>query len=345
MKKVFILAYARQNLGDDIFIKMLLERFPNIDFFIKVPNYEYVRWLDENYKNLSVSVGKDTDIQLNKMNVEEYDGYVYIGGSIFMEGGKVYNLSESFFEFVNKCKEKNIPFCYISSNYGPYQTQTYFELSKKNFETCTDICFRDLYSYNLFKNISSVRYAPDYIFNLDLKKKSKNKDSIGISVINRGEEFNKKYYSFLCNNIEKLLQEGKDIYLFSFCKHEGDEITIDYILNKFKNSSKIHDIRYDGDINKFLKIYTNMEYMITLRFHAMILSLIAGQKIMVMSYSKKIDNVIDDLKLDLNLIKMNEINENVEINLNDFKEIDENKIKKISIEAAEQEKAIKDFII
>ena len=33
MKKVFLMAYARKNLGDDIFIKMLLEKYPKIDFF------------------------------------------------------------------------------------------------------------------------------------------------------------------------------------------------------------------------------------------------------------------------------------------------------------------------
>lgn len=33
MKKVFLMAYARKNLGDDIFIKMLLEKYPRNRFF------------------------------------------------------------------------------------------------------------------------------------------------------------------------------------------------------------------------------------------------------------------------------------------------------------------------
>ena len=35
---------------------------------------------------------------------------------------------------------------------------------EKIFKICTDICFRDKYSYNLFKDIENVRYAPDYAF-------------------------------------------------------------------------------------------------------------------------------------------------------------------------------------
>ena len=107
MKKVFLMAYARKNLGDDIFIKMLLEKYPKIDFFMRIKEKEFLEGLFK-YKNLKILIGEDTDEELYKMNEDEFDAYVYIGGSIFMEGGKVYNLSEKFFDFVNRCKNKNI---------------------------------------------------------------------------------------------------------------------------------------------------------------------------------------------------------------------------------------------
>ena len=103
MKKVFLMAYARKNLGDDIFIKMLLDKYPQIDFYMKIRENEFLNELSE-YNNLKVLIGEDTDEELYKMDVEKYDAYVYIGGSIFMEGGRVYNLSEKFLKFVNKCK-------------------------------------------------------------------------------------------------------------------------------------------------------------------------------------------------------------------------------------------------
>ena len=37
IKKVFILEYARKNLCDDLFLKMLLDRYPEIHFYIKIP--------------------------------------------------------------------------------------------------------------------------------------------------------------------------------------------------------------------------------------------------------------------------------------------------------------------
>lgn len=340
MKKVFLMAYARKNLGDDIFIKMILERYPHIDFYIKVPNYDYMKELDEKYENIHILIGKDTDIELYNSNVEDYDGYIYAGGSIFMEGGKVYNLSEEFYDFVKRCKEKNIPFCYVSSNYGPYQTQEYFDLSIKNFKVCTDICFRDLYSYNLFKDIESVRYAPDFVFDLNFKNNEKIKDSIGISVILREDDFNKVYYNFLKNNIKNYINNGKTIYLYSFCEHEGDIILIDKLMEEFKDTNKVIAIKYDGHIDSFLENFSSMEYMITARFHAMILSLLANQKIYIVSYSEKIDNVIKDLDLGIPILKTENIKEDILLDLNDFAYNDKEKIEKIKEQAKNQEQAL-----
>lgn len=349
MKKVFLMAYLRKNFGDDLFVKMLLEKYKNIDFYIKHDKYEYVDILDK-YENLHVLYGKDTDEELYNIDVKEYDAYVYIGGSIFMEGGSCYNLSEKFYDFVKRCKKNNRPFCYISCNYGPYQTQEYFELSQKNFKECTDICFRDLHSYNLFSDTNTVRYAPDFAFGYNTPKVEKQKDTVGITVINLNiRKYLKhkvdEYMKFLKKSIQNYIAYGKEVYLYSFCKDEGDEDTINEILQLFPNESHLHAIRYNGEIDEFLKIYNSMEYMICARFHAMILSSMVKQKMYIMSYSKKIDRVVEDLGLGLPIIYINELEENHELILEDFKMVDNEKIKKISKESEKQDEAIRKYII
>lgn len=349
MKKVFLMAYLRKNLGDDLFIKMLLEKYKNIDFYIKYDKYDFIDILDK-YDNLHVLYGKDTDEELYNSDVNEYDAYVYIGGSIFMEGGTSYNLSEKFFDFVKRCRENKKTFCYISCNYGPYQSQEYFDLSKKDFKECTDICFRDLYSYNLFSDIETVRYAPDFAFSYNTPKVEKQKNTVGITVINLNirndlQDKNDKYIKFLERNIKNYISLGKEVFLYSFCKHEGDEETIDAILKLFTNESNIHSVKYTGDIDEFLKQYNSMEYMVCARFHAMILSSITMQKIYVMSYSKKIDRVIEDLDLELPVLHINELEDSYELSLDDFKLVDKEKIQKISKDAEMQDEAIRKYIV
>lgn len=349
MKKVFLMAYLRKNFGDDLFVKMLLEKYKNIDFYIKYNKYEFIDILDK-YDNLHAVYGMDTDEELYNSDVNEYDAYVYIGGSIFMEGGSSYNLSEKFYDFVKRCRENNKPFCYISCNYGPYQTQEYFELSKKDFKECSDICFRDLYSYNLFSDIETVRYAPDFAFSYNTPKVEKQKDSVGITVIdlnirNDLKDKNDVYVKFLEKNIKNYISSGKEVFLFSFCEHEGDENTIESIFKMFPNESHLHIIKYTGDIDSFLSKYNTMEYMICARFHAMILSSIAMQKMYIMSYSKKIDRVIKDLDLELPVLHINELEENYDLSLECFKLVDKEKIQKISKNAENQDEAIRKYIV
>ena len=52
-KKIFILAYTRQNLGDDLFIYMLLNKYPNVQFYINIENDEHSK-LFENFNNITI---------------------------------------------------------------------------------------------------------------------------------------------------------------------------------------------------------------------------------------------------------------------------------------------------
>lgn len=84
--------------------------------------------------------------------------------------------------------------------------------------------------------------------------------------------------------------------------------------------------------------------MICSRFHAMILSSVCEQKICVISYSDKIDNVIKDLKLDFPIAHFEEIRENIVISEDKFVKPNSEKVEKIIENAKMQEMAFKKFI-
>ena len=156
--KIRIIAYIRKNLGDDLFIKILLDKYKNVDFYINSVNSKYTDILEQ-HDNLTVI--KEQEENFNHMQPTDYDAYIYIGGSIFMENGKVYNLDNGCRDFIKKCYDNNIPFFYVSSNFGPYQTQEYFKLAQETFKVRKDISFRDKCSYQLFQDIQTVRYAQE----------------------------------------------------------------------------------------------------------------------------------------------------------------------------------------
>lgn len=348
MKKIFLMGYVRKNLGDDLFIRMLVEKYPMHKFFLRVKSDEYVdKFVD--LPNLEISIEENLNQRLYNSEVTDFDAYVYIGGSIFIETGSTYKHSEEFYQFIKKCNKNSIPFYYISCNYGPYFTQEYFNYSKKIFEQCTDVCFRDRASYDLFSDIASVRYAPDFVFNYPVTTFTKIPNSIGISVIDLSfrkdlKDKHKQYINLLVNNIKKYIEQGNIVYLYSFCRYEWDEKAIDEILENFPNNPNVIPVRYDGDIQKFLDIYKKMEYFICSRFHSAILSCIFKQKEYILSYSKKTNNVINDLRFDLPILNIEEIDENVELPITNFGIVQNDRLEKAILESAHQEDGIRHFL-
>ena len=251
---------------------------------------------------------------------------------------------EGLNDFALKCKDNNIPFFYISCNFGPYTTLEFKNSIAKLLSNVTDICFRDIYSFEQFKNIHSVRYAPDAVFTYKMIPKTM-LDTVGISVIGKDlKQCKDRYYNLLMNSIINYVEQGKQVYLFSFCQIEGDEITIDYILNNLPEKYRcfVKDVRYSGNLEEFIKIYSEMEYVVCTRFHSMILSHIFNQKKYVLSYSEKTDNVIRDLNLCSNFITFKEVCQKNLIKLEEFecKKMDS----EIEHMSQEQFRALDDFL-
>ena len=346
--KIYLFAYTKTNLGDDLFLYILLNRYKSIDFYINIQEKDRNSKFIQSFENLHLVDGEDK----YNVNIEDYDAFIYIGGSIFMENDisikKLYRLNK----LIRDCKNINIPFYYISSNFGPYYTEEYYDLACNTFEFCEDVCFRDRASKKLFEDKKSTRYAPDLVFTLNKKSKEKIKGSVGISLIdtkNREKLQNseEQYISFLVKNICYLIEQGKKIYLYSFCEYEGDNNCSNKVLKQlpeeYKNS--VIEVIYKGETEEYINLYSKMEYAICTRFHSMILSTIFRQKLMVISYSNKISNVFKELKLGKKCYELKELGKTKTFEINNYKKISYIRLLKIKIVAKKQLKKINKEII
>ena len=344
MKKVYILAYSKMNLGDDLFIDTVLKRYPKVQFYSRAVKTESTIYQDnENLHFLDYNLD-----ELLKLDITEFDALVYIGGSIFMEHAGGIERVEKLDKLAVKCRELCIPFYYISSNFGPYETESYKNTVKNIFYEVTDVCLRDKKSYELFKECENVRYAPDAVFSAKLEKLEKEKNTIGISTINFKfrkdlEKYKVKYNEVLTKTIDYFTEMNYKVKLFSFCEYEGDSETNATILRNVKNKEQVESIVYNGDLKGFLRKYSQVEYMICSRFHSMVLSYIFEQKMCVLSYSSKTTNVINDLNLVNKFFEIDKIDDIDFIKLEDFEKskINEDIIK----EANNQFKKLDEILI
>lgn len=307
MLKAYIIAYCRQNLGDDMFVQSLVRRYPGILFNCNIAPINGKAFCLE--KNLKMPSRLDFFLQraLNKLKLQVKDQYrrkrakksdlvIRIGGSIFIEDP---SSSADHRDFSNYHNNEYI----IGANFGPYYTDDYLKSVKMNLEGCTDICFRDKYSYNMFKNNTHVRYAPDVLFGYKFYPEYRHGNGVGISVIAAHErtalaQLGEAYYDTIAEVCDLLITKKIPVRLFAFCEREGDMRAIDCILERTSNKDLIEICQYAGNIDGVLTEINACEYMIATRFHAMILAWAMGKKVLPVIYSQKQAHVLDDLSYD-----------------------------------------------
>lgn len=333
MKKVYLDIYLARNLGDDLFLEILLNRYPNVIFFVNYHGPDYMDFF-EKFKNLQRIRYNIIFKVLRKFRIYNrlkdfnlfssyFDGLIFLGGGIFREETYGYDLFDERFSLVKQFKSKNKPVFFISCNFGPFRNDIFVDKYKKLFELCYDVCFRDLKSYNIFKNIHSVRYAPDLVFSLKKSLKFKIKDHFcGVSLINprHKEGFGKYYSNYLIihsNIIENLICQGYKVILFSFCEKEGDMEVAKDLLNSIKKDLRTNIVikNYELDFKTFLNDIIKCELMIASRFHAIVISLIYKIKLLPFIYNEKNSNLLNDIEF-----------QNISIDFNSDSEVDYSKI-------------------
>lgn len=311
MKRVFLYAYDKINLGDDLFISSITNRYPEIYFYLWTDKQNKKTF--QNLKNLKV-VDKDSAVVrlLKKIRAslavrykiwweKRCNASVYIGGSIFIE----YKTWKNQIVWLNY-QANHYHFFVLGANFGPYRTEDYRKQLGKSFNKMEDVCFRDIYSLKKFQGNPKVRYAPDILFSYPMPEVPVKKNQIFISVINcsnRDEEYDlkereKEYVENMARILKEYLKQGYNLVFSSFCHDEGDEKEIRKIINilPYQNTTRIQILNYNGrNAAQILYTLAESEYVIGSRFHAVILALAAGRPVLPIIYSDKTRNVLDDL--------------------------------------------------
>ena len=251
-KKVLLFTYSKANFGDDLFVYILANRYKNIEFYIQIQEPKYKKAFENLHNVIILNEAREVE----KINVNEFDAFVYVGGSIFIESEYGKHEAKEFNKFIKKVKENGKPFFYMTCNFGPYKTNEYLQQIKENLKLCQGICFRDFESYDKFKDISSVSYAPDIAFSYDYRDiiEKKEKKSIGISVINLLIRENLKQKTDIYNDYINLLNNIivsnniKNVTEDGFSLQISDEMAIE--------SAKINNIEITDEMKSLAENMT-----------------------------------------------------------------------------------------
>ena len=319
-RKIYLKAYTKVNLGDDLFIDIITARYPDTDFMMFADGrYKNIFKGRDNLKiipsdsifyRLSRKILSKFDKLPEELVLRRSDASVYIGGSLFIENERTHGKALlSFDRFI--CKD----FCaVIGANFGPYEHESFARDYKSRFEKISDICFRDIYSRKLFADLENVRRAPDVIFNLDCPIPLKTAKKAFVSVIDTKSR--KDLSSFHDIYIEKtagiashLVLSGYSVELASFCEYEKDTEAAEEILQKIPQnlSARVTIAAYTGDRRDMLKRIAESQIVIAARFHACILGLLMKKKVIPLIYSEKTVNYLKSAHIEIEFFNISDI--------------------------------------
>lgn len=328
MRKIFVDIYLAYNLGDDLFLDILSRKYNNAEFTINYVGNDYDEFISR-YNNIKRRKYNLVDKIIQKLKIKDtltnykeiakkHDAMVFIGGSIFRDESYHESLYSYRINMVNEFEKLNKPVFILGSNFGPYTREKFINDYRNLFAKCKDICFRDTYSYNLFKDMDNVRCEPDIVFQLDLSsfKKHEKKNIIGFSIIDVNHkdglaEYEDQYINSNVKAIKLLVSKGYRCCLMSFCKREGDVKAINLILSKLSNDIKenVDVYEYKGNLAEAFNIISGFKLFIAARFHANIIAQLLEVPILPVIYSNKTSNMLRDINLDSIMISMKNLSD------------------------------------
>ncbi len=313
-KVAIIFIYLLNNLGDDLFLQHICERYPNVDFYV-MPTYVSNKTF-EKLDNLHFSEEMKTyfkEFNLPKLSEKlkafynSFDACVVLGGSIFMQFNQAWR--ERLRNFKNRT-ELNKNTYIIGANFGPFKDPAFLTAHTEMFNGLKDLCFRDSVSASYFPDAENIRFAPDILFSYKYKPSElMEKKQVAISVINcawdgRPVSQLKMLKGVMASYIDKMAslcsafaRRGYSISLLSFCAPQGDLNTAKAIESKclLNGVTDVEICNYDGTVEPILDEIANSEIIVATRFHAMILGFVFGKTVFPIIYDEKQNYVLQDL--------------------------------------------------
>ena len=315
MKRVYVYAYLAGNLGDDLFVRLLCQRYPKTRFYILAdPIYK------ERYRDLSncrVCSPGDRRVRflekwlgrggIQRFLVRHAAAVIHIGGSVFVQHQDDWS---DLFHTDAYLAEHSRRLYVIGANFGPYVNPDYYKQYRKLFEKYRGICFRDRYSWELFRELPQVSWAPDVIFQLKPLAAEKKKKVL-IAPIELEERkgkydisgYEKAYLDFHIRMIRGLLARGYSIAMASFCQFQKDDAMMQKIMDGLAAGERraVVCMAYQKDMAPILQCFAESEAVLGTRFHSIVLGWLHRCRVLPVIYDQKTEKTLEDLGPGLSL--------------------------------------------
>jgi polysaccharide pyruvyl transferase CsaB len=214
------------------------------------------------------------------------------------------------------------PVIMLGQSVGPLNTGVGKWIVKKCFNKATEIDVRDTESKQFLINLGikkEIQVSSDLVFNLKIEERFNNEE-----LNKKVEQLKLKGYfivslrnwpkntKILYKKINRVLYEIIDKYklLPVFIPfqhlHQNDEELMHKIIEQSLVKYPILIQKFDHNVFKVLSVIKNAEFTLGMRLHSLIFSIIQKVPVIALSYSPKINNMLNDQGLSEFIVKLDD---------------------------------------
>lgn len=310
--------YGFGNFGDEAILSLIINHLKNMGFEIVV--------LSSNPRKTSmdyfVNSIRSFDFYQVAGLLKQSDTLISGGGSLLQDVTSIKSLIYYLWVIATalRYRKKVIIF---AQGIGPINNKIAKFITGKILKKCTYVSVRDAKSYNLLKDLGvECELLCDPIFSLEFPIK-KEKGVIGVQL----RDFPTLSDELLNKLARQIVKDffDKEVRIFSF------QDSIDFaVCKKFQDiihslNPNIKTVLKSGLSNQeVISELSSLEYMIAMRFHALVIALKAGVKSVAINYDAKVEKLASDSEIPL--ISM-DASEDFDCIFNSMKLLNENKLK------------------
>ena len=314
--KIMLYAYLDNNIGDDLMIRLLIQRFPEHEFYLYTDK-SLVKYALGDLENL---IFRPRDAW--KQDMDFLDAHVSIGGSIFQaltKRQKVWRLKR--LSKLSRLKRSGLTIATLGSNFGPLSGWLGLKLIEWEVRKNDLVTVRDKEAFQMledFKKVRNYHLADDIVYELDNKGLEAFAKTYGLGIsayrsMQPGEK-NLEHYRALARIADGYVKKtGKKVALLAFdCERENDLSAAHHIHHLAEEKAAMDIVPYLGDPRPFLTKFRACEKMIAIRFHSAILADLYQIPFLPVIYSNKMQNFLDDRAFEGRALKLNELDDKLE---------------------------------
>lgn len=310
--KILLNGYFHENLGDDLFFRMITQRYPQHQFYMPVhadhadayrgnanvkvlPLNKLVRGANK----LLTAISPKWDIATLAGKLTDLS--VLIGGSLFQE----LDTDGRSLKRLKNMPRHNKGMYILGINFGPHKTQGYLDTCREYLSGAADVCFRDATSYEYFSQLSNTRLGSDIIFGIEdiCPAVAEKTNTCVISLMDFEAKpylapYARDYYRFLVEMAQYQQALGRKVQLVSFCRLQGDEKAIEKFLLLCPETLRkdVSTLHYNGtNWKEICQAISAAECVVASRCHSMVLGVAYGVPTVAISYSNKTAQLLADM--------------------------------------------------